>query len=106
MSDRIALMDAGLIVQLDRPRNIYRRPKTQFVADFIGNSSFLPLETRGGAVSCSGRLVELEGRHTVPTGKGLLVLRPECITVAECHLDGPNSLDGSVRTITFEGGAL
>lgn len=41
LSDRIAIMDGGKLVQLDTPENIYRHPANAFVADFIGNSNFL-----------------------------------------------------------------
>ena len=39
MSDRIAVMNGGVIEQLDTPREIYDRPKTRFVAGFIGESN-------------------------------------------------------------------
>jgi spermidine/putrescine transport system ATP-binding protein len=42
MSDRIAVMFEGRIVQLDDPETLYRRPKTRQVADFIGTMNFLP----------------------------------------------------------------
>ena len=41
MSDRIAIINKGVIEQLDTPKNIYRYPKTAFVADFIGESNIL-----------------------------------------------------------------
>ena len=42
MSDRIAIINKGVIEQLDTPQNIYNNPKTTFVADFIGESNILP----------------------------------------------------------------
>ena len=41
MSDRIAVMSAGHILQVDTPINIYERPTTRFVADFVGETNFL-----------------------------------------------------------------
>lgn len=41
MSDRIAVMNAGRILQIDSPVNIYERPTTRFVADFVGETNFL-----------------------------------------------------------------
>lgn len=41
LSDRVAVMNAGRIEQLDTPEGIYRHPRTRFVADFIGSSAFL-----------------------------------------------------------------
>jgi ABC-type Fe3+/spermidine/putrescine transport system ATPase subunit len=53
LSDRVAVMNAGVIEQLDAPQAIYQRPRTRFVADFIGSSSFLEgtvTQARPGAV--------------------------------------------------------
>ena len=41
MSDRIVIINKGIIEQIDTPRNIYRKPKTAFVADFIGESNLI-----------------------------------------------------------------
>jgi spermidine/putrescine transport system ATP-binding protein len=53
MSDRIAVMDAGRVVQLAPPREIYERPRTTFVANFVGVSNLLP-----------GEVLERADRHT------------------------------------------
>ncbi|TIM63288.1 MAG: ATP-binding cassette domain-containing protein, partial [Mesorhizobium sp.] len=50
MSDRIAVMNAGRIEQIDQPEVLYARPKTKFVAGFIGESNFIPVECRNGSV--------------------------------------------------------
>ena len=42
MADRIAIFNEGKIVQVDSPQNIYTRPETRFVADFVGSSNVLP----------------------------------------------------------------
>src|SRR5690606_25672712 len=47
MSDRIAIMDAGKVRQLADPRSLYERPRSSFVADFIGTSNALRLEVTG-----------------------------------------------------------
>jgi putative spermidine/putrescine transport system ATP-binding protein len=53
MSDRIAVINHGRLMQLDTPREIYDRPANRFVADFLGESTFLPLEqTRQIAELC------------------------------------------------------
>lgn len=54
LSDRVAVMHHGTIAQLDVPRAIYDRPKTKFVAEFIGETNFL-----------TGRVVEQSGTRTV-----------------------------------------
>ena len=59
MSDRIAVMDSGRIVQLASPREVYEQPRTTFVANFVGVSNLLAGEIRESA----GRTatIELEG---------------------------------------------
>src|SRR5258707_12053139 len=47
MSDRIAVMNAGLVAQVGRPEDLYDRPSSRFVAGFIGESNFLPAIVRG-----------------------------------------------------------
>ena len=47
MSDRIAVMNMGVLVQLDTALEIYNRPKTRFVADFVGRINFLPVRING-----------------------------------------------------------
>jgi iron(III) transport system ATP-binding protein len=61
LSDRIAVMNNGKIVQLDAPRAIYESPIDPFVADFIGTTTFLPatLQTDGRAVLSDGQSLDL-----------------------------------------------
>ena len=47
MSDRIAVMNDGKVAQVGRPEDLYDRPCNRFVADFIGESNFLPAVVRG-----------------------------------------------------------
>jgi ABC-type Fe3+/spermidine/putrescine transport system ATPase subunit len=47
MSDRIAVMNEGLVAQIGRPEDLYDRPTSRFVASFIGESNFLPAIVRG-----------------------------------------------------------
>jgi len=53
-SDRIAVMNAGRIEQVDEPRALYARPRTRFVAGFIGRTNFLEAEVRGDDVTFDG----------------------------------------------------
>jgi ABC-type Fe3+/spermidine/putrescine transport system ATPase subunit len=52
LSDRIAVMRAGRIEQIDRPETIYDRPATMYVADFIGASNVVPCRARDGLLGC------------------------------------------------------
>lgn len=63
LSDRIAVMNNGLIEQLDDPEGIYLRPRTRFVADFIGSSSFV--QGRVARAAPDGIQVEVAGAGQV-----------------------------------------
>jgi ABC-type Fe3+/spermidine/putrescine transport system ATPase subunit len=109
ISDRIAVMKKGKIVQVGTPQELYLHPNSLFVAHFIGESNFLE-----GSVADSndGELrIELRGGVKVnAVGKGLkqgertvLAVRPEIFTVELGTHKSKNSLRGKVEKVTFEG---
>ena len=59
MSDRIAVIDFGRLMQLDQPRRIYERPSNRFVAEFIGESTFLSVEMANGGAFYAGQPIQL-----------------------------------------------
>jgi ABC-type Fe3+/spermidine/putrescine transport system ATPase subunit len=75
MSDRIALLRSGELEQVASPREIYSRPATSYVAQFIGRTNLLRGEVKSGVVICGG----LSWPTTLPDGPTLFSLRPECI---------------------------
>jgi ABC-type spermidine/putrescine transport systems, ATPase components len=79
MADRIAVMQAGRIVQLDRPEELYHRPRTPFVAAFFGEVNVLPAVARGGRVETALGGFDAPG---LADGAGAEVLiRPEAISL-------------------------
>lgn len=84
MSDRIAVMNKGVIEQLDAPQNIYDHPKTKFVADFVGENNTLSGFYDGQTVSASGFSIPFQG--DLQPGDVQLFIRPEHIYV---HLKEP-----------------
>ena len=90
MSDRIAVMNGGVVEHLGTPEEIYLRPATLFVAGFIGQTSFLPC--RVGSVGPEGAEVEVRGGNrcrVTRLGEGVrsgadavLVVRPEHVRLA------------------------
>jgi iron(III) transport system ATP-binding protein len=93
-SDRIAVMNQGRVEQIDEPRALYARPRTRFVAGFIGRTNFLEGETRGDDVLFDGFAVPA-GRLTgaVPRGRSTFSLRPQSIHL---HRQRPASADSVV----------
>jgi spermidine/putrescine ABC transporter ATP-binding subunit len=79
MADRIAVMNDGRIEQLGSPEEVYRRPASRFVADFIGDSNFF-------AATVQGDVAELPDGSRVPCAGGggvaTLMVRPEAVRLA------------------------
>jgi putative spermidine/putrescine transport system ATP-binding protein len=106
MSDRIAVINEGELAQIGTPREIYNRPANQFVASFIGESSFIPLHRDD-----SGQLVH-EGVAVLPvpneeTGKEWsLVIRPERLLLEKPKAKRTNGkiyFDGVITELVYQG---
>jgi spermidine/putrescine ABC transporter ATP-binding subunit len=78
MSDRIALLRSGELEQVASPREIYSRPATAYVAQFIGHTNLLKAEITSGTARCGSLLWPV----SVPDGPALFSLRPEQIRIA------------------------
>jgi ABC-type Fe3+/spermidine/putrescine transport system ATPase subunit len=78
MSDRIALLRSGELEQVASPREIYSRPATAYVAQFIGHTNLLKAEAHGGIVKCGS----LTWPASLPDGPVLFSLRPEHVRLA------------------------
>jgi len=94
MADRVALFNQGRVVQVGTPQDIYRRPKSRFVADFVGSSNVLP----------PGFVAAISGEHRWAS------LRPEAIRLTEsgghqASVIGTSFLGGSTR-LTLDVGDL
>ena len=85
MSDRIAIMHNGEVLQIDSPSVVYERPATAYVADFLGESNFVDatVETAGAAESIvrlgSGTAITVRNNAFSASSKVRLMLRPEAI---------------------------
>jgi spermidine/putrescine transport system ATP-binding protein len=99
MSDRIAVMSGGRVEQIDTPRELYERPSTAFVADFIGisNRIAVKVDRREGDVA----VMDLgEGRRILATDPGGtateldLTVRPEKIKLLEAPAPGDDCVLG------------
>ncbi|MGE0718023.1 MAG: ABC transporter ATP-binding protein [Alphaproteobacteria bacterium] len=104
LSDRIAVIDKGRFAQIDTPARLYERPATRFVADFVGESHFLPVAVARGVASLDGRPLTLETPTTLPDGPALLVVRPEKLDLVEGGEVGAlNRIDGVVEGSVYQG---
>ncbi len=108
MSDRIAVIAGGRVQQLDTPRAIYEHPVNRFVAEFIGESSFVKVTREGDAVRCGGQLLRV-GAATAPSGPALLMVRPERLRIVDgnrrgAEADGEeNLLEARVTEVIYQG---
>jgi putative spermidine/putrescine transport system ATP-binding protein len=103
MSDRIAVIDQGRIRQLDAPRTIYERPANRFVAEFLGESAFLPVEQADGTFRCAGQALRLAAPPE-QQGPWLLMVRPERLQiVTDVAGAALNLLRGHVRGVVYQG---
>jgi spermidine/putrescine transport system ATP-binding protein len=98
MSDRIAIMNRGRVVQVGRPAELYEAPRTRFAATFLGDTNLFD-----GRVVAQG-MFESEGlRLRVPPGSGVAVsVRPEQVRIVDG--DGlPNTFGGHVDEVVYLG---
>ncbi len=78
LADRVGVMDAGRVVQVGRPEEVYRRPANAFVARFVGDAALVPGTCDGTAVDTPfGRLPVVA--RTGAVGPALAVVRPEVV---------------------------
>jgi ABC-type Fe3+/spermidine/putrescine transport system ATPase subunit len=104
LSDRIAVMHAGRIEQLGAPREIYERPASRFVAEFIGASTVV----RGRATGADrlalpgGAVLRVEAGPAFRPGEEIeLAIRPERIRLVAGA--GENVVDGRVSSVVYQG---
>jgi putative spermidine/putrescine transport system ATP-binding protein len=103
LSDRIAVMHAGRIEQLGSPRDVYERPATRFVADFIGASSVLEARAVDGETVelMAGARLRVALRQAPAPGRALrLLVRPERVEVGAT---GPNTVPARVVGVMYLG---
>jgi putative spermidine/putrescine transport system ATP-binding protein len=104
MGDRIAVLDQGAIVQLGTAEEIYLAPRSEFVADFIGQMNYLTGELAGDNLKLSAdHLLPLSGhaaRTVKSNGTTTLMIRPEDIRLESPEIQG---LPGVVLSSVFLG---
>jgi len=102
IADRVGVMREGRIEQLAPPTDVYSRPATSFVAEFVGLSNRLAGEVRSGEVTVRGCTLPLVERD-VPDGQAVALVRPEAVTLASHTSPESGPLVGTVIAATFLG---
>jgi len=100
MADTIAVMNQGKIEQLGTPTELYERPKTTFVANFLGTSNLLDgtVEGPGTVRLADGTLVQVDTAGS--SGHVSIGVRPEKVSLGDAH---PNTLSGKVKESAYIG---
>ena len=105
MADRIVVMNHGVIEQVGTPQEIYAKPATAFVADFVGHMTFLDAVATGPASVRVGNL-DLAvggGSRFVPGTAVRLAMRPEEVRIRSITPDTPNRFEARIGEMSFLG---
>ena len=109
MSDRIAVMSKGVVLQIGAPQEIYERPASKYVADFIGETNFIDgvVKTQDGStveVEFEGTgVVCVESSRSFTNGQQVSVaLRPEKLRL-NTHIEKGNNIRGRVEDVIYIG---
>ncbi len=113
LSDRIAVMNQGQLEQVDPPEQIYRRPQTPFVANFIGDTNLLHGKIEGfyssslWVLTDTGlkvKAIPLDGHEKLTSGPVVLSIRPEKIRVSTTPAPQEvNTFEGRVHNVMYLG---
>ena len=102
IADRVGVMRDGRLEQLAPPADVYSRPATSFVAEFVGLSNRLAGTVSGTTVTVRGREIPLVDTAT-PAGPVIALVRPEAVTLASDATAEAGPLTGTVIALTFLG---
>ncbi len=109
MSDRMAIMHDGRLLQVGSPEEIYERPANRFVADFIGRTNLLEATVESPTTVCLANGTRIPAESSLDAGTRVAVsLRPERARLhARGHApEGLPSVDGTLLEVTYLGNAL
>jgi iron(III) transport system ATP-binding protein len=110
LSDRVAVMKDGRVLQVGVPRELYERPRTRFVADFVGTNNLLPgqvTERRGDTLIVDTALGRLEAiPNGAVGGRCVLAIRPENVTIAVAPPATGNVVRGRISLTSYLGNTL
>ncbi len=106
MSDRIAVMNNGQLLQVGTPEDIYERPANRFVADFIGTTNLLDATIVDTTTVCLSNGTRVAARSSYSAGTAVAIcLRPERARVVDGNDSHESRITGVVETVTYIGNA-
>ncbi|MFE5945646.1 ABC transporter ATP-binding protein [Streptomyces sp. NPDC056480] len=99
LADRIAVMDKARLQDCGTPQDLYRRPRTEFTASFVGNANLLPVTVVGDGVVFDGTELKVAVSGAAPGSAATLCVRPHLVGLG----DGPNALRGRIGEVQWRG---
>ncbi|GGP67582.1 ABC transporter ATP-binding protein [Streptomyces melanogenes] len=99
LADRIAVMDRARLRDCGTPQELYRRPRTEFTASFVGNANLLPVRVEPGYVSFGGTALAVATESVAVGASATLCVRPHLVGLG----DGPNALRGRISEVQWRG---
>ncbi|KFE50515.1 ABC transporter ATP-binding protein [Pseudomonas syringae] len=112
MSDQIAVMDRGQVVQIGTPQQIYAKPRTAFAADFVGNANLIPILEELPAAPCGARRLKtpvgtLFTNSDAPWKPGsLLAVRGAEIRLQAAGSDQSEDVRGVIEHVEYRGSTV
>ncbi|AUW47725.1 ABC transporter ATP-binding protein [Rhizobium leguminosarum] len=106
LSDKVAILDKGRIVQIGKPDAVYEKPLTRFAAEFLGDSNFLSGTVENGAVRLAdGSLVKSTSALPTTGATVTLAVRPEKMSILSGNA-GENTMKARITTVIYAGPVL
>ena len=110
LSDRIAIINEGRVVQVGAPGDVYERPESRFAARFLGDANFIGGAAGGDGTVEAGAFGPVRTADPLPAAGAtiLLAVRPEkmCLARPGDGGEGDNRIDGTVRQVVFSGNSV
>jgi spermidine/putrescine ABC transporter ATP-binding subunit len=108
LSDRIAILSDGRLVQVGPPAEVYERPATRFAAEFLGEANLFAGRVDGGALRTPSGLA-IASALPLASGEALIAVRPEKIQLADPAArtaDGANRIEGRILRSIYSGSSI
>ncbi|MFI1656178.1 ABC transporter ATP-binding protein [Streptomyces sp. NPDC020472] len=99
LADRIAVMDRARLRDCGTPQDLYRRPRTEFTASFVGNANLLPVTVGAKGVAFEGVTLDVPVSDALPGAGATLCVRPHLVGLGP----GPNALSGRITEVQWRG---
>ncbi|MHA7959924.1 ABC transporter ATP-binding protein [Streptomyces sp. L500] len=100
LADRVAVMDSARLQDCGTPHDLYRRPRSEFTASFVGDANLLPVTVGdGGGADFAGTRLDVAAGAAAPGAVATLCVRPHLVGLGA----GPNTLRGTLTELQWRG---